>query len=104
LTVNAAASGCVSFHDSPHAGQDDGPEDLAIGQSGEVTATAQCKDAFGRWVTAPNPHRFNAWEGAVYIRGENGLRQEIHDPPRGGRAKCESSGRWLNLPGGSSVV
>ena len=48
-----------------------------MGQSGEVTATAQCKNAAGRWVTAPRPQKATRWKARVYIRGEDGLRQEI---------------------------
>ena len=50
---------------------------LAIGQSGEVTATAQYKNAAGRWVTAPRPQRATRWKARVYIRRDDGLRQEI---------------------------
>lgn len=41
------------------------------------TATAQGKNAAGRWVTAPRPQKATRWKARVYVRGENGLRQEI---------------------------
>lgn len=50
---------------------------LAMGQSGEVTVTAQGKDAAGRWVAAPRPQKATRWKARVYIRGEGGLRREI---------------------------
>lgn len=50
---------------------------LAVGQSGEVTVTAQCKDDAGRWVTAPRPQKATRWKARVYLRGEGGLRREI---------------------------
>ncbi|MFL6079022.1 MAG: hypothetical protein ACJ714_03750, partial [Ornithinibacter sp.] len=50
---------------------------LAIGQSGEVTATAQCRNAAGRWVSAPRSQKATRWKARVYLRDEKGLRQEI---------------------------
>jgi hypothetical protein len=50
---------------------------LAIGQSGEVSATAECRNAAGRWVTAPRPQKATRWKPRVYLRDEKGLRQEI---------------------------
>lgn len=50
---------------------------LPMGQSGEVTATAQCKNAAGRWVTAARPQKATRWKARVYVRGEDGVRQEI---------------------------
>jgi hypothetical protein len=48
-----------------------------MGQAGEVTATAQYKNSAGHWVSAPRPQKATRWKARVYIRGEDGLRQEI---------------------------
>lgn len=50
---------------------------LAMGQAGEITVTAQQKNAAGRWVTAPRTQKATRWKARVYIRGEDGLRQEL---------------------------
>lgn len=58
-----------------------------MGQSGEVTLTAQCKDTTGHWVAAPRPQKATRWKARVYIRGEGGLRREI---VRHGRTRREA--------------
>lgn len=50
---------------------------LAMGQAGEITVSAQQKNAAGRWVAAERPQKATRWKARVYIRGEDGLRQEI---------------------------
>jgi integrase len=50
---------------------------LPAGQSGEVTATAQYKNSSGRWVSAPRPQKATRWKARVYLRGDDGLRDEI---------------------------
>lgn len=60
---------------------------LAAGQSGQVTATAQHKNAAGRWVTAPRPQKATRWKARVYVRADDGLRQEI---VRFGRTRREA--------------
>jgi integrase len=48
-----------------------------MGQAGEITVTAQHKNAAGRWVTAPRTQKATRWKARVYVRGEDGLRQEL---------------------------
>jgi hypothetical protein len=50
---------------------------LALGESGDASLTAQCKNSAGRWVAAPRPQKATRWKARVYIRGDDGIRQEI---------------------------
>jgi integrase len=60
---------------------------LALGESGEVSLTAQCKNSAGRWVAAPRPQKATRWKARVYVRGDDGIRQEI---VRFGRTRREA--------------
>jgi integrase len=60
---------------------------LELGESGEVSVTAQCKNGAGRWVAAPRPQKATRWKARVYVRGHNGVRQEI---VRFGRTRREA--------------
>ena len=48
-----------------------------MGESGDVSVTAQCKNSAGRWVAAPRPQKATRWKARVYVRGHDGVRQEI---------------------------
>jgi integrase len=50
---------------------------LELGESGDVSLTAQCKNSAGRWVAAPRPQKATRWKARVYVRGHDGIRQEI---------------------------
>ena len=58
-----------------------------MGESGDVSVTAQCKNSAGRWVAAPRPQKATRWKARVYIRGHDGIRQEI---VRFGRTRREA--------------
>jgi integrase len=60
---------------------------LELGESGDVSITAQCKNSAGRWVAAPRPQKATRWKARVYVRGHDGVRQEI---VRFGRTRRES--------------
>ena len=60
---------------------------LELGESGEVSVTAQFKNSAGRWVAAPRPQKATRWKARVYVRGHDGIRQEI---VRFGRTKREA--------------
>jgi integrase len=48
-----------------------------LGESGDVSVTAQYKNSAGRWVAAPRPQKATRWKARVYVRGHDGIRQEI---------------------------
>jgi len=50
---------------------------LELGESGDVSVTAQYKNSAGRWVAAPRPQKATRWKARVYVRGHDGVRQEI---------------------------
>jgi integrase len=58
-----------------------------LGESGDVSVTAQYKNSAGRWVAAPRPQKATRWKARVYVRGHDGLRQEI---VRFGRTRREA--------------
>jgi integrase len=58
-----------------------------LGASGDVSLTAQCKNSAGRWVAAPRPQKATRWKARVYVRGHDGVRQEI---VRFGRTRREA--------------
>ena len=58
-----------------------------MGESGDVSVTAQCKNSAGRWVAAPRPQKATRWKARVYVRGHDGVRQEI---VRFGRTRREA--------------
>jgi integrase len=60
---------------------------LALGEAGDVSLTAQCKNSAGRWVAAPRPQKATRWKARVYVRGHDGIRQEI---VRFGRTRREA--------------
>jgi integrase len=60
---------------------------LALGESGDVSLTAQCKNGAGRWIAAPRPQKATRWKARVYVRGHDGVRQEI---VRFGRTRREA--------------
>ena len=60
---------------------------LELGESGDVSVTAQCKNSAGRWVAAPRPQKATRWKARVYVRGHDGVRQEI---VRFGRTRREA--------------
>jgi hypothetical protein len=60
---------------------------LELGESGDVSLTAQCKNSAGRWVAAPRPQKATRWKARVYVRGHDGIRQEI---VRFGRTRHEA--------------
>jgi integrase len=60
---------------------------LALGESGDVSLTAQCKNSAGRWVAATRPQKATRWKARVYVRGHDGIRQEI---VRFGRTRREA--------------
>jgi ribonucleotide monophosphatase NagD (HAD superfamily) len=60
---------------------------LALGESGDVSLTAQCKNSAGRWVAATRPQNATRWKARVYVRGHDGIRQEI---VRFGRTRREA--------------
>ena len=49
--------------------------------------TAQYKNTAGRWVAAPRPQKATRWKARVYVRGHDGIRQEI---VRFGRTRREA--------------
>ena len=58
-----------------------------MGESGDVSVTAQYKNSAGRWVAAPRPQKATRWKARVYVRGHDGVRQEI---VRFGRTRREA--------------
>ena len=60
---------------------------LELGESGDVSITAQYKNSAGRWVAAPRPQKATRWKARVYVRGHDGVRQEI---VRFGRTRREA--------------
>jgi hypothetical protein len=60
---------------------------LELGESGDVSITAQYKNSAGRWVAAPRPQNASRWKARVYVRGNDGVRQEI---VRFGRTRREA--------------
>ena len=60
---------------------------LELGESGDVSVTAQYKNSAGRWVAAPRPQKATRWKARVYVRGHDGIRQEI---VRFGRTRREA--------------
>ena len=58
-----------------------------MGESGDVSVTAQYKNSAGRWVAAPRPQKATRWKARVYVRGHDGVRQEI---VRFGRTRHEA--------------
>jgi hypothetical protein len=60
---------------------------LELGESGDVSVTAQYKNSAGRWVAAPRPQKATRWKARVYVRGHDGVRQEI---VRFGRTRREA--------------
>jgi integrase len=58
-----------------------------LGESGDVSLTAQCKNGAGRWIAAPRPQKATRWKARVYVRGHDGVRQEI---VRFGRTRREA--------------
>jgi hypothetical protein len=60
---------------------------LDLGESGDVSVTAQHKNRAGRWVAAPRPQKATRWKARVYVRGHDGIRQEI---VRFGRTRREA--------------
>jgi hypothetical protein len=60
-----------------------------LGESGDVSVTAQYKNSAGRWVAAPRPQKATRWKARVYVRGHDGIRQEI---VRFGRTRREAEG------------
>jgi len=50
---------------------------LELGESGDVSVTAQHKNSAGRWVAAPRPQKATRWKARIYVRGQDGVRQEI---------------------------
>jgi integrase len=60
---------------------------LELGESGDVSVTAQYKNSAGRWVAAPRPQKATRWKTRVYVRGHDGIRQEI---VRFGRTRREA--------------
>ena len=48
-----------------------------MGESGDVSVTAQYKNGAGRWVAAPRPQKATRWKARVYVRGHDGIRQEL---------------------------
>ena len=49
--------------------------------------TAQCKNSAGRWIAAQRPQKATRWKARVYVRGHDGIRQEI---VRFGRTRREA--------------
>jgi ribonucleotide monophosphatase NagD (HAD superfamily) len=60
---------------------------LELCESGDVSVTAQYKNSAGRWVAAPRPQKATRWKARVYVRGHDGVRQEI---VRFGRTRREA--------------
>jgi integrase len=60
---------------------------LELGESGDVSLTAQCKNSAGRWIAAPRPQKATRWKARVYVRGHDGVRHEI---VRFGRTRREA--------------
>jgi integrase len=58
-----------------------------LGESGDVSLTPQCKNNAGRWVASPRPQKATRWKARVYVRGHDGVRQEI---VRFGRTRREA--------------
>jgi integrase len=58
-----------------------------LGESGDVSVTEQYKNSAGRWVAAPRPQKATRWKARVYVRGHDGVRQEI---VRFGRTRREA--------------
>jgi integrase len=58
-----------------------------LGESGDVSVTAQYKNSAGRWVAAPRPQKATRWKARIYVRGQDGVRQEI---VRFGRTRREA--------------
>jgi integrase len=60
---------------------------LELGESGDVSVTPQHKNGAGRWVAAPRPQKATRWKARIYVRGQDGVRQEI---VRFGRTRREA--------------
>ena len=60
---------------------------LELGESGDASVTAQYKNSAGRWVAAPRPQKATRWKARIYVRGHDGVRQEIE---RFGRTRNEA--------------
>jgi hypothetical protein len=45
---------------------------LDLGESGDVSVTAQCKNSAGRWVAARRPQKATRSKARVYVRGHDG--------------------------------
>jgi hypothetical protein len=60
---------------------------LALGESGDVSLTPQCKNNAGRWVAPPRPPKATRWKARVYVRRHDGVPQEI---VRFGRTRREA--------------
>ena len=60
---------------------------LELGESGDVSLTAQYKNIAGRWVAASRPQKATRWKARVYVRSHDGVRQEI---VRFGRTRHET--------------
>jgi integrase len=68
----------VAPHIAPHMWDKLRPvRNLALGESGDVSLTPQYKNSGGRWVAAPRPQKATRWKARVYVRGHDGVRQEI---------------------------
>src|SRR4029453_3800184 len=76
-----------SPHRSPHVGYVASVRNLELGESGDVSVTAQHKNSAGRWVDAPRPKKATRWKARVYVRDHDGVRQEI---VRFGRTRREA--------------
>jgi integrase len=60
---------------------------LELGESGDVSVTAQYKNSAGRWVAVARPQKATRWKARIYVRGHDGVRQEI---VRFGRTRREA--------------
>ena len=60
---------------------------LELGESGDVSVTAQYKNSARRWVAAPKSQKATRWKARVYVRGHDGVRQEL---VRFGRTRREA--------------
>lgn len=56
--------------------------------------TAQYKNSAGRWVAAPRPQKAIRWKARVYVRGHDGVRQEIMRFGRTRREAAPWGRRW----------
>jgi hypothetical protein len=86
---------------------------LELGESGIVSLTAQCKNSAGRWVAAPRPQKAMRCKARVYVRGHDGVRQEIvrfrlDEAGCSRRDETQGSARGQSLttpgPGGSTLI